>query len=42
MTDFYRTHGALTEPGRFVSTLAASTDLAALCAFIQGVVIHSD
>ena len=42
MTDFYRTHGALTEPGRFASTLAASTDLAALCAFIQGVVIHSD
>ena len=42
MTDFYRTHGALTEPGRFASTLAASTDLAGLCAFIQGVVIHSD
>lgn len=42
MTDFYRIHGALTEPGRYAGTLAASTDLVALCAFIQGVVIHSD
>lgn len=42
MTGDYRTHGALTQPARFSSTLAAWTDLAALCAFIQGVVIHSD
>src|SRR6185312_12977497 len=42
VSDYYRTHGALTEPGRFASTLAAPADLAALCTFIQGVVIHSD
>jgi hypothetical protein len=42
LTDFYRTHGPLTEPGRFASRLAAAIDLADLCAFIQGVVIHSD
>ncbi|MFI5034088.1 MAG: hypothetical protein ACHQPH_25660, partial [Reyranellales bacterium] len=39
---YYRIHGALTEPGRFAVPLAAFTDLAGLCAFIQGVVIHSD
>ena len=42
MTDDYRSHGALTEPGRLATMLAAPGDLAALCAFIQGVVIHSD
>jgi len=42
MSDYYRTHGALTEPGRFAAALAAPTNLGDLCAFIQGVVIHSD
>jgi hypothetical protein len=42
VTAYYRTHGALTEPGRFGATLATLPDLAGLCAFIQGVVIHSD
>lgn len=42
MTNYYRSHGALTEPGRFPTPLAAFTDLPGLCAFIQGVVIHSD
>jgi hypothetical protein len=42
VTGYYRIHGALTEPGRFAAPLAAFTDLAGLCAFIQGVVIHSD
>lgn len=42
MSGYYRTHGSLTEPGRFAAALAAFTDLADLCAFIQGVVIHSD
>jgi Transglutaminase-like superfamily len=42
VTDYYRTHGALTEPGLFAASLAAFTDLPALCGFIQGVVIHSD
>jgi hypothetical protein len=42
LSDYYRTHGALTDPGRFAASLATFTDLAALCAFIQGVVIHSD
>jgi hypothetical protein len=42
VSDDYRTHGALTEPGRFAAALAGHADLAALCAFIQGVVIHAD
>jgi hypothetical protein len=42
VSGYYRTHGALTDPGRFAPTLAAPADLADLCAFIQGVVIHSD
>jgi hypothetical protein len=42
VTGYYRAHGALTEPGRFGSALAAPTGLADLCSFIQGVVIHSD
>jgi hypothetical protein len=42
VSGYYRAHGALTEPGRFGSTLAAPADLAGLCAFIQGIVIHSD
>jgi hypothetical protein len=42
VTDYYRTHGAFTEPGQFASAFAASTDLAELCALIQGVVIHAD
>ena len=42
MSDYYRRHGALTEPGRFAAALAAPAGLAELCAFIQGVVIHSD
>lgn len=42
MTDYYRTHGALTEPGRFAASLTASSDIPGLCAFVQGVVIHSD
>ena len=42
MSDYYRTHGSLTEPGRFAPALATFTSLADLCAFIQGVVIHSD
>jgi hypothetical protein len=41
VSDYYRSHGPLTEPGRFAASLAF-TDLAGLCAFIQGVVIHSD
>jgi hypothetical protein len=42
VSGYYRTHGALTEPGRFGATLATPAGLAELCAFIQGVVIHSD
>jgi len=42
MSDYYRSHGAFTEPGRFASALAAPADLPGLCIFIQGVVIHSD
>jgi hypothetical protein len=42
VTGYYRIHGALTEPDRFAAPLAAFTDLAGLCTFIQGVVIHSD
>lgn len=43
MDDYYRTHGALSEPGRFrpfLSTLP--TDVPALCRFIQGIVLHAD
>lgn len=41
--DYYRRQGDLTEPGRFAGDLARlPPDLAGLCAFIQGVVIHSD
>jgi hypothetical protein len=42
VSTYYRTHGALTEPGRFAASLAAFTDLPGLCALIQGIVIHSD
>jgi hypothetical protein len=43
MSDDYRTHGALSEPGRFKDALAAlPSDLPALCGFIQGVVLHAD
>lgn len=42
-SDYYRTHGALTEPGRFSAEVAAlPSDLGALCAVIQGIVIHAD
>jgi len=43
MSDYYRTHGALSEPGRFRDELAmVPLDLPTMCAFIQGVVIHAD
>jgi hypothetical protein len=43
MSDYYRTHGAFTEPGRFRDQLAAlPSDLPALCAFIQNILIHAD
>lgn len=43
MSDYYRTHGGLTEPGRFRDELArVPLDLPTLCAFIQGFVIHAD
>lgn len=43
MSAYYRTHGSLTDPGRFAPEIAAlPRDLAALCAFIQGIVIHAD
>jgi hypothetical protein len=41
MSDYYRSHGAFTEPGRFAGSLGF-TDIPNLCAFIQSVVIHSD
>lgn len=41
--DYYRTHGALSEPGRFKPAFAAlPSDLSALCRFIQGIVLHAD
>ncbi len=43
MSDYYRTHGALSEPGRFRPALSTlPSDLPALCRFIQGVVLHAD
>jgi len=43
VSDYYQTHGSLTEPGRFAPQIAAlPRDLAALCLFIQGIVIHAD
>jgi hypothetical protein len=42
VSDDYRMHGPLTEPGRFAAALAAHDDLVDLCSFVQGVVIHSD
>lgn len=43
LSDYYRTHGALSEPGRFRDVLATlPSDLPALCRFIQGVVLHAD
>ena len=43
MSDYYRTHGALSEPGRFRDELAmVPLDLPTMCAFIQGIVIHAD
>lgn len=43
MSDFYRAHGPLSEPGRFRPVFAAlPSDLPALCRFIQGVVLHAD
>ena len=43
MSDYYRTHGALSDPGRFRDELAmVPLDLLTMCAFIQGVVIHAD
>ena len=43
MSDFYRTHGALSEPGQFREKLAmVPLDLLTMCAFIQGIVIHAD
>lgn len=41
--DYYRTHGALSRPGRFAQALAMlPSDLPALCRFIQGIVLHAD
>ena len=43
MSDYYRAHGPLSEPGRFRHVLAAlPPELPALCRFIQGVVLHAD
>lgn len=43
MSDYYRTHGALSDPGGFRDGLAMGPhDLLTMCAFIQGVVIHAD
>jgi hypothetical protein len=43
MSDYYRAHGALSEPGRFRRMLSTlPSDLPALCRFIQGVVLHAD
>lgn len=43
MSDYYRAHGPLSEPGRFRPVLAAlPSNLPALCRFIQGVVLHAD
>lgn len=43
MLDYYRTHGAFSEPGQFRDGLAKLPhDLPALCRFIQGIVIHAD
>jgi hypothetical protein len=40
---FYARHGALTEPGGQAEQFAdLSTDLAGLCRFTQGIVIHAD
>ena len=40
---YYRTHGSLTEPGRFAGDFAKlPRELPDLCRFIQGVVLHSD
>lgn len=41
--DYYRTHGALSAPGRFRNILATlPPDLPALCRFLQGIVLHAD
>jgi hypothetical protein len=43
MFSYYRTQGALSDPGRFRHELASvPLDLLTMCAFIQGVVIHAD
>jgi hypothetical protein len=43
MSAYYRTHGSLTDPGKFAPEIAAlPADLGALCAVIQGIVIHAD
>jgi hypothetical protein len=43
MTDYYRTHGDLSDPGRFRKDLSrVPPDLPTMCAFVQGIVIHAD
>ena len=43
MSNYYRTHGALSDPGRFRDEFAiVPLDLLTMCAFIQGVLIHAD